>query len=160
MGVEIERKFLVDHGKWRNFNKPEGKAYRQGYLINEPQKTVRVRIAGDEAFITIKGATNGFSRKEYEYEIPLKDGLELLENFLPAGTSKKRYRITFKGKVWEVDEFADENAGLIVAEIELKDEKEPFEKPDWLAEEVTEDTRYYNSNLAVHPFQSWKNKSK
>ena len=156
MGVEIERKFLVDHDKWNQFNKPEGKAYRQGYLVNEPHKVVRIRIAGDQAFITIKGATAGFTRKEYEYEIPLKDGQELLENFNPTGTSKTRYRIPLGGKVWEIDEFTGENAGLIVAEIELKSENDDFEKPDFLLEEVTYDQRYYNSNLATHPYRLWK----
>ncbi len=156
MGVEIERKFLVDPAKWKQFNKPEGTAYRQGYLVNEKHKTVRVRIAGDRAFITIKGATRGFTRKEYEYDIPLEDAKELLENFSPAGTSKTRYRIPTAGKVWEVDEFSGGNTGLIVAEIELKSEGETFEKPGFLLEEVTDDVRYYNSNLATHPYQSWE----
>ncbi len=160
MGVEIERKFLVDHEKWKALTKLKGIAYQQGYLVNEKGKTVRIRIAGDKAFITIKGATEGFTRKEYEYEIPLKDGQELLENFNLKGTAKTRFRITVAGKVWEVDEFSAENTGLIVAEIELKDENETFEKPGWLGEEVTSDPRYYNSNLAQNPFSSWENPSK
>lgn len=155
MGLEIEKKFLVDPVKWEQFNKPNGTAYQQGYLVNEKGKTVRVRIAGDKAFITIKGATEGFTRKEYEYEIPLKDGQELLEGFKLAGTAKTRYRIPLGGKVWEVDVFGGANAGLIVAEIELKSESDEFEKPDFLTEEVTFDPRYYNSNLALHPYQLW-----
>lgn len=155
MAVEIERKFLVDPEKWKAFAKPKGIAYRQGYLVNEAGKTVRVRIAGSKAFITIKGATKGFTRKEYEYEIPLVDGHELLENFALKGTSKTRYRVPIAGKVFEVDEFTGENAGLIVAEIELKAENEAFEKPGFLLEEVSTDPRYYNSNLATHPYSSW-----
>jgi len=155
MAVEIERKFLVDAEKWKTFAKPKGIAYRQGYLVNEAGKTVRVRIAGSKAFITIKGTTKGFTRKEYEYEIPLADGHELLENFMLKGTSKTRYRVPIAGKVFEVDEFTGENAGLIVAEIELKAENETFEKPGFLLEEVSTDPRYYNSNLATHPYSLW-----
>jgi len=155
MGLEIERKFLVDPEKWKSFAKPPGTAYQQGYLVNEKGKTIRIRIAGSKAFITIKGATKGFTRKEYEYEIPLVDGHELLENFALKGTSKTRYRVPIAGKVFEVDEFTGENAGLIVAEIELKAENEAFEKPGFLLEEVTNDPRYYNSNLATHPYSSW-----
>ncbi|MVN21744.1 CYTH domain-containing protein [Mucilaginibacter arboris] len=160
MGLEIERKFLVDPEKWEQFNKPEGKAYRQGYLVNEKEKTVRIRIAGDQAFITVKGATEGFTRKEYEYEIPLRDGKELLENFKLTGTSKTRYRIPLGGKVWEVDVFGGENEGLIVAEIELKSESDLFENPGFLLEEVTYDPRYYNSNLATNPYSNWKGGTK
>ena len=159
MGLEIERKFLVDHAKWEQFNKPEGILYQQGYLVNEPHKTVRIRIAGDKAFITIKGATKGFTRKEYEYEIPIEDGRELLQSFNLSGTSKTRYRIPIAGKVWEVDVFSGENSGLIVAEIELKNESETFEKPGFLSEEVTGDVRYYNSNLATNPYHSKKDLS-
>lgn len=156
MGVEIERKFLVDRRKWNEFDKPEGKLYQQSYLVNEKHKTVRVRIAGDQAFITIKGATEGFTRKEFEYEIPLEDGRELLQSFDLKGTSKTRYRVPVGGKVWEIDVFSGQNEGLIVAEIELKSENETFEKPDFLLEEVTDDVRYYNSNLASHPYKTWK----
>jgi adenylate cyclase len=155
MGLEIERKFLVNHAKWQAFAKTEGVPYQQGYLVNEKGKTIRVRIAGSKAFITIKGATTGFTRKEYEYEIPLHDGQELLESFALQGTAKTRYRIPIAGKVFEVDEFKGENQGLIVAEIELKGESDTFEKPDFIAEEVTADPRYYNSNLATHPFSAW-----
>lgn len=160
MGLEIERKYLVDHERWKQFNKPEGVAYRQGYLVNEQDKTIRIRTAGDKAFITIKGVATGFTRKEYEYEIPLSDAQELLESFSLKGTSKTRYRVLFAGKVWEVDEFSEENESLIVAEIELKNENDKFEKPGFTAAEVTDDPRYYNSNLAENPFQSWKNSSK
>ncbi len=156
MGLEIERKFLVHHDKWKAFEKPEGVPYRQGYLVNEKGKTIRVRIAGSTAFITIKGATTGFTRKEYEYEIPTQDALEMLESFTLQGTEKTRYRIPIAGKVFEVDEFKGQNEGLIVAEIELKAESETFEKPGFLADEVTDDPRYYNSNLATHPFSKWE----
>lgn len=156
MGVEIERKFLVDHQKWNEFEKPEGKLYQQGYLVNAKHKTVRIRTAGDQAFITIKGATQGFTRKEFEYEIPPEDAKELLQIFDLKGTSKTRYRVPVGGKIWEIDVFSGENEGLIVAEIELKSEIETFEKPDFLLQEVTDDARYYNSNMALHPFKSWK----
>ncbi|MGI4805821.1 MAG: CYTH domain-containing protein [Janthinobacterium lividum] len=156
MGLEIERKFLVDPQRWEKFEKPEGKPYRQGYLVNERGKTVRIRTAGDQAFITIKGATKGFTRKEFEYEIPLEDGKELLKSFDLAGIEKTRYRVPLGGKVWEIDIFSAENEGLLVAEIELKNENDAFEKPDFLLQEVTDDPRYYNSNLVVHPYKSWK----
>lgn len=160
MGVEIERKFLVDPQKWEQFEKPEGKPYKQGYLVNEKHKTVRIRTAGDQAFITIKGATEGFTRKEFEYEIPLKDARELLKNFDLQGIEKTRYRIPLGGKVWEIDVFSGGNEGLIVAEIELKSETDEFEKPDFLLEEVTDDARYYNSNLVLQPFKSWETSAK
>ncbi len=155
MGVEIERKFLVDPQKWQEFKKPEGKVYRQGYLVNEKGKTVRVRVAGNQGFITIKGATERFTRKEFEYEIPLEDAGELLESFDLKGIDKTRYRIPLGDKVWEVDIFSGENEGLSVAEIELENENDTFEKPDFLLQEVTDDARYYNSNLVLHPYKSW-----
>lgn len=156
MGVEIERKFLVDPKKWEAFEKPAGKPYRQGYLVNEKDKTVRIRTAGNQAFITIKGATAGFTRKEFEYEIPLEDAKELLQSFDLKRIEKTRYRIPLGDKIWEIDVFSGENGGLIVAEIELKNETDEFEKPDFLLAEVTDDARYYNSNLILHPYKSWK----
>lgn len=155
MGLEIERKFLVDPEKWAHYNQPEGTVFKQGYLVNEKGKTVRIRMAGDSGFITIKGATNGFTRNEYEYEIPKADALELLEKFSLNVVSKTRYCVTFKGKVWEIDVFEGDNAGLIVAEIELDNEHETFEKPEFLLQEVTSDARYYNSKLSTHPFRFW-----
>ena len=155
MGVEIERKFLVKKELWAALEKPLGKHYRQGYLMNSEDRVVRVRIAGDHGFITIKGAAQGISRLEYEYEIPKSDAEEMLDRFQPEGTEKIRYRIPEdSGLVWEVDEFLGANAGLIVAEIELTDEDQSFTRPDWLDQEVTHDGRYANSNLALRPINS------
>jgi len=155
MGTEIERKFLVDHKKWRELSKPEGTNYRQGYLVDEANKTIRVRIAGENGFITIKGSTTGITRKEYEYKIPVADAVELIARFSVSEVEKKRYRITFEGKLWEVDEFLGNNEGLIMAEIELRQEDEAFKKPDWISQEVSDDLRYYNSYLAKVPFKNW-----
>ena len=155
MGIEIERKFLVDHEKWNQVAKPAGTYFRQGYLLNENNRTLRVRVADTRAFITIKGGTSGISRKEFEYEIPPADGIELLNNFAISQVEKTRYCIDFAGKLWEIDEFYGDNAGLITAEIELKHEDEAFELPEWVAVEVSMDARYYNSNLSVNPFNTW-----
>jgi adenylate cyclase len=154
MGIEIERKFLVKKELWQSLKKPEGKHYRQGYLLNEPDRVLRVRIAGDQGFITIKGVAEGISRSEYEYEIPKADAVEMLDRFQPEGTEKIRYRIPEdNGAVWEVDEFLGANEGLIVAEIELTREDQQFVRPDWLDQEVTSDVRYANSNLALRPIR-------
>ena len=155
MALEIERKFLVNKEKWQNVFKPEGKAYEQGYIIMEPEKTIRVRMAGEEGFLTIKGKTTGISRAEYEYPIPKIEALELLEGFCNSKIKKRRYEIQYKNHVWEIDEFLDENEGLIIAEIELQSEDEKFELPEWAEKEVSEDKRYYNSQLSTHPFKTW-----
>lgn len=156
MGVEIERKFLVYREKWNQLVKPYGMVIRQGYMHREPSKTIRVRIKDKESYITIKGKLEGISRSEYEYQIPLNDGNEMLASFCDTVIDKVRYCITYAGKLWEVDVFAGDNEGLIVAEIELDDEHEQFDVPDWIGVEVTEDKRYYNSNLSVSPYNSWK----
>jgi adenylate cyclase len=155
MGVEIERKFLVKKDLWQSLVKPEGTHYRQGYLMNARDRVVRVRIAGDHGFITIKGAAEGISRLEYEYEIPKLDAEEMLERFQPEGTEKIRYRIPEgSGLTWEVDEFLGANEGLLVAEIELESENQLFSIPEWLDQEVTHDERYSNSSLALNPIKS------
>jgi len=152
MGIEIERKFLVKMELWLALEKPKGKHYRQGYLMNREDRVVRVRIAGDQGFLTIKGAAEGISRLEYEYEIPRSDAEEMLDRFQPEGTEKIRYRIPEdSGLVWEVDEFLAANKGLVVAEIELTSEDQFFSRPEWLDEEVTYDDRYSNSSLALRP---------
>jgi CYTH domain-containing protein len=156
MGIEIERKFLIDHKKWQLLSKPDGTHYRQGYLASDDKTTIRVRIAGEHGYITIKGITTGFSRREYEYEIPVDEAAELLDNFALSEIEKIRYRIIFEDKLWEVDEFLGDNSGLIIAEIELESEDEVFQNPDWITGEVTYDDRYYNSNLSRYPFKSWK----
>jgi len=155
MGLEIERKFLVDRQKWQKISKPDGTHYRQGYLVDEASKTIRVRAAGKKGFITIKGATAGITRKEFEYEIPVEEAIQLIDGFAGSEVEKIRYRITFEGKLWEVDEFLGDNKGLIMAEIELKHEDEAFEKPAWITSEVSDDGRYYNSYLAKKPFKDW-----
>ena len=154
--TEIERKFLVDHKKWRQLDKPEPTHLRQGYIVNEVNKTIRVRIAGEQAYLTIKGPTTEISRSEYEYPLPLKDAIELLDNFAVSWIEKKRYRINFAGHLWEVDEFLGDNLGLIVAEIELEHEAAEFELPGWVGVEVSGDKRYYNSSLSIYPFSKWK----
>lgn len=155
MGLKIERKFLVRQEVWQHIEKPQGKLYRQGYLSTDPQKTIRVRLAETEAYLTIKGITVGMVRPEYEYAIPPQDAADLLDHFTVSELSKVRYRIPFAGKVWEVDEFLGENRGLIVAEIELETESEAITLPYWVAEEVTNDARYYNANLSTVPYQQW-----
>jgi adenylate cyclase len=155
MGVEIERKFLVNHDKWKQLNKPEGVVFKQGYIANSSGTTIRIRIAGDEAFLTIKGITSGISRKEYEYQVPVADANEMLQNFASSWIEKKRHFINHANHLWEVDEFSGDNNGLLMAEIELNDENEQFELPDWLMEEVSGDSRYFNSNLSINPFNKW-----
>ena len=156
MGVEIERKFLVDHEKWQQVVKPVGTHYRQGYLLDDDHRTIRIRVTDKQGYITFKGATKGITRKEYEYKIPVEDGNELLNGFAISEVEKIRYRIEFAGKLWEVDVFAGDNAGLIMAEIELQHETEEFEHPGWVTIEVSDDERYYNSNLAVNPYKKWR----
>lgn len=156
MGVEIERKFLVHHDAWNILVKPNGKDLRQGYILNDPAKTIRVRIAEAKAWLTIKGITLGASRLEYEYEIPIVEAKELLDNFSEGELEKVRYEIDYQGKIWEVDVFSGDNDGLIVAEIELLSEAEDFECPSWIDVEVTGDKRYYNASLTTYPFKDWK----
>jgi adenylate cyclase len=155
MGKEIERKFLVTGNSFKDQGTP--RLLKQGYICNSTFKAVRVRIDNTTGFITIKGATKGITRPEYEYEIPLGDAKELLENFCdPSVIEKVRYEVVVEGYTWEVDEFLGDNAGLIVAEIELNDETETCPKPAWVGEEVTDDPRYLNSNLAKKPYKSWE----
>lgn len=156
MPTEIERKFLVDHEKWAAVAKPAGKDYKQGYILSEEKRTVRIRVTGDAAFLTLKGPSAGISRSEYEYRIPVAEGAEILDNFALSGIQKTRYNVEVAGHTWEVDVFAGENSGLIVAEIELQHEDETFEKPDWIGREVSTDTRYTNAALSVYPYNTWK----
>jgi CYTH domain-containing protein len=155
MGIEIERKFLVHKDKWEAAAKGTGKLLVQGYLFASAEKSVRVRIAGSKAFITIKGSTTGATRAEFEYEIPLADAQQMLNTLAESKIEKTRYGIEHDHKVWEVDVFYGPNSGLIVAEIELPNENEPLTLPDWVATEVTDDVRYYNSNLATNPYCNW-----
>jgi len=153
MGIEIERKFLVKDDRWRT---GEGKRYRQGYLSRDKERTVRVRTVGDQGYLTIKGEAEGLSRLEFEYEIPAADASELLDDLCEKPLiEKNRYEVEYGGMIWEVDEFFGENAGLVVAEIELESEDQPFPKPPWLDREVTGDPRYFNASLSRHPFSKW-----
>jgi CYTH domain-containing protein len=152
MGVEIERKFLVVGDAWRS---APGTHYAQGYLNRDKDRTVRVRIAGERAFLTVKGANAGATRAEFEYAIPVEDARQLLALSDGPVVQKLRRVIELEGCRWEVDEFLGDNAGLVVAEIELESEDQPFAKPDWIGREVTDDPRYYNSSLAALPFCRW-----
>ena len=155
MALEIERKFLVHRQKWEALEKPTGAYLRQGYLLNEPDKTIRVRQTETTGFLTIKGLSVGATRPEFEYEIPRAEAGELLDGFSTGQLTKWRYRILRGHHVWEVDEFLGDNSGLIVAEIELSSEDEVVELPDWIDREVTEEAQYYNANLSMHPFSLW-----
>jgi adenylate cyclase len=156
MAVEIERKFLVKNDAWRAQVDSEARIM-QGYLANNANATVRVRVKGDAAFLTIKGATQGASRSEFEYPIPVADAEAMLSElavFPPV--DKVRHQIRVGTHVWELDLFHGENDGLVMAEVELSAEDESFEMPEWAGEEVTADPRYYNVNLARHPYKHWK----
>ena len=152
MGTEIERKFLVAADGWRQ---APGTPLRQGYLCNTPERSVRIRTAGQDAWLTVKGATQGVTRAEFEYAIPIADAQALLALCGDGLVEKIRHRVDHAGKLWEVDEFQGANAGLVIAEIELNDPDEPFERPPWLGEEVSEDPRYYNASLARTPWSRW-----
>jgi adenylate cyclase len=157
MGREIERKFLVKGNAWR---KGKGARYRQGYLSSVKERTVRVRTINDKGYLTIKGIAIGATRLEFEYEIPVQEACELLNELCEKPMIEKdRYKIDYKGLVWEIDEFFGENEGLLVAEVELHSENQVFERPEWLGEEVTGDTRYFNSNLIKNPFTTWSSRS-
>lgn len=153
MGVEIERKFLVKSDQWRNL--AQGELYRQGY-IPTLESTVRIRVIRDRGFLTIKGKTQGISRAEFEYEIPIEDATQMLDQLCkPPLIEKYRHKIELNGLVWEVDEFLGANRGLTIAEVELKSANHAIELPEWIGEDVSHDPRYYNSNLAQHPYTTW-----
>lgn len=155
VAVEIERKFLVRDESWRQAA-DSGVHFRQGYLVGAKHASVRVRIEGDLANINIKGATLGVRRQEFEYPIPLAEANELLDTLCEKPLIEKtRYTLTYGAHLWEIDQFEGENSGLVVAEIELADEDEPFERPAWLGEEVSADPRYYNVSLVKHPYREW-----
>ncbi len=155
MATEIERKFLVKGDEWRSLG--TGTGYRQGYIsTKETGTTVRVRVVGDRGYLTIKGTTVGASRAEFEYPIPVKDAREMLDTLCDRPLIEKtRYRIQQGELTWEVDEFAGENQGLILAEVELDDENQTVELPEWIDREVS-DPKYFNVNLAKHPYRQWK----
>jgi adenylate cyclase len=153
VGVEIERKFLVKGDSWRAG--ATGTRYRQGYLSNDKQRNVRVRIGGGKAFLTVKGISRGASRDEFEYEVPIPDAEALLNLCLRPLIEKVRYRVEFGGMTWEIDEFEGDNRGLVLAEVELPSEDHPLALPPWADQEVTHDPRYFNSSLVSHPYTTW-----
>ena len=155
MALEIERKYLINKDLL-DLSNTKGVSIKQGFIINSIENVVRVRLKGEKAFLTLKSRQHSFTRTEFEYEIPVKDALELFDQMIVDVIDKTRYKIKFEGHIWEVDVFYGKNTGLIIAEIELKFEEEQFEKPDWLGKEVTFDMRYYNSNLVKHPYSVWK----
>lgn len=155
MGKEIEKKFLIVNDDWRHL--ATGEPYCQGYLNSEKGRTVRLRTINERGFLTIKGPNIGATRLEYEYEIPVLEAQEMLQELCHKPLIEKtRYKIPFAGFIWEVDEFKGENEGLIFAEIELLYDGQKFEKPSWIGKEVTDDSRYYNANLVNNPFSKWK----
>jgi adenylate cyclase len=154
MAREIERKFLVKGDSWRNA--AEGSAYRQGYIATQKGATVRIRVVGDRGYITIKGPAVNYSRAEFEYSIPLEDAEEMLDTLCQRPLIEKiRYKVEWGGLIWEIDEFEGVNKGLILAEVELNDERQQIELPAWVGEEVSTNPRYFNSNLVKNPFSQW-----
>ena len=154
MGEEIERKFLVSGEAWREM--AEGTRYRQGFLSTEPERTVRVRVAGTRGSITVKGKSLGARRAEFEYEIPVADAERMLDTLCKRPLIEKvRYVLAVGAHTWEIDVFEGDNAGRGVAEIELRREDEAFETPEWVGDEVTDDPRYFNSNLVANPYRAW-----
>ena len=154
--IEIERKFLLKNDSWRD-HYTKKMELRQGYLSTAKDCTVRVRIADDEAFVTIKGKSRNISRSEFEYSIPKTDAESMLLEFSAENIIEKtRYFIDYKGSEWTIDEFFGSNRTLVLAEIELSSEDAVYAKPDWIGDEVSGDCRYYNSNLSENPYSTWK----
>ncbi len=153
MGNEIERKYLVDLARWTP--RDAGVHYRQGYLSSHAERVVRVRIHGTTAKLTIKGATQGVTRAEYEYDLPIVDATELLALCERPVIEKTRHTEDHGGMTWEIDVFHRDNDGLVIAEVELTSEAQAFEVPVWAIREVSDDPRYYNSNLIAHPYGTW-----
>ena len=154
MGIEIERKYLVVNESWRS-RILSSKAMRQGYLSNQGTTSVRVRISDDKAHLNIKSGGLTVKRLEYEYEIPLSDGRELLDTLAGGLVEKTRHKVKCGDHVWDLDIFEGENAGLEMAEVELVSEDEAFEMPSWAGKEVSDDPRYYNVKLIDNPYKNW-----
>ncbi|MCA1797685.1 MAG: CYTH domain-containing protein [Geobacteraceae bacterium] len=156
MGIEIERKFLLQHDGWRNHVESRTRLV-QGYVSVNPEATVRIRIAGDSAFLTLKGKRSNYSAAEFEYPVPVEDAHEILKQMcVSAPIEKWRHIVEHRGHIWEIDEFLGANAGLYIAEIELESATTGFHQPDWLGEEVSHDPRYSNSFLAQNPYSTWE----
>lgn len=165
MGTEIERKYLVKLVEWRSHKEklqqqlPEiGRKYCQGYIPTSNETTVRVRTIGQQGYLTIKSKTKGYTRSEFEYPIPIEDAQQMLESLcIKPLVEKIRYKISQDDLVWEVDEFSGENKGLIIAEVELENENQQIDIPDWIDREVN-DKKYFNSNLIKYPYSQWEKK--
>ncbi|WP_395746776.1 CYTH domain-containing protein [Prosthecobacter sp.] len=153
MPTEIERKYLIKPGQWQPAS--PGRRMTQGYLSRDPDRTVRVRVVGAEAFMTVKSRRTGITRTEIEFPIPLEHARDLLQLCHQPLIDKTRHEVMHAGMLWEVDVFHGANDGLIVAEIELPSEDTAFEKPAWIGDEVSHDLRYTNSNLCAVPFSQW-----
>jgi len=151
--LEIERKFLVDTKKW--VPKDEGVKIVQGYLSVDKERVVRVRIKGNQAFLTIKGNQQGITRTEFEYKIPVTEAEDMLKMCLNFPISKTRYIEKIEGLIWEIDVFNDANTGLVMAEVELENESQHVVLPEWVIKEVSDDQRYFNAWLSNHPFSTW-----
>lgn len=154
MNIEIERKFLLLNNLWKS--EAIGVHYKQAYLNEKGDNTIRVRIEGNHAKLTIKSKATNISRMEFEYDIPMEDAEKLFLIAKTPAVEKYRYKIEYAGNIWEVDEFLGDNEGLVIAEIELKSENQPFQKPSWIGMEVSGDKRYTNANLARNPYKNWK----
>lgn len=154
MNIEIERKFLLLNNLWKS--EAIGVHYKQAYLNEKGDNTIRVRIEGNQAKLTIKSKATNISRMEFEYDIPMEDAEKLFLIAKTPAVEKYRYKIEYAGNIWEVDEFLGDNEGLVIAEIELKSENQPFQKPSWIGMEVSGDKRYTNANLARNPYKNWK----
>jgi adenylate cyclase len=156
MAEEIERKFLVTNDSWREaVDARKATDIDQGYLCADDRRSVRIRIRGEDATLTVKGETRGITRLEFTYDVPVADARELLQLCGSRRISKRRHILDTGGHVWEIDEFFDRNEGLVVAEIELGDENEAFDRPAWLGEDVSAKARYFNANLAQSPYCDW-----
>jgi len=154
MGTETERKFLVTGDGWRSLSSPT--LYRQGYIPTQNQATVRIRRAGSSAYLTVKGPTVGITRAEYEYEIPCSDADMMLNTLCKHPLIEKyRHRVSLDGVLWEIDEFQGDNSGLILAEVELSHPDQQVNLPEWVGDEVSQDSRYFNVNLAQQPYGTW-----
>ncbi|RMH70250.1 MAG: CYTH domain-containing protein [Gemmatimonadetes bacterium] len=154
MATEIERKFLVTGNEWRS--EATGQYLQQGYISTQPERTVRVRIVANTAYLAIKGKSRGASRLEFEYEIPIADARELMQLCEHLPLEKTRYRLEVDGLIWEIDVFEGQNQGLILAEVEVNYLDQPLRLPSWVGQEVTGDPRYFNSYLVQHPFTTWE----
>lgn len=154
MTIEIERRFLLKNDSWRE-EAGEPEMMRQGYLSVDKECTIRVRIVGRKAWLTLKGYISDTTRSEFEYEIPITHAEQMMQTMCPFKLEKHRYKIEYRGFMFEIDEYFGDNAPLVVAELELPGEGVPFEKPDWLGEEITSNGKFTNAYLSKHPYSQW-----